>query len=78
MSEAEYVDKLGRAVRAKPRGERMVFFMPDEKANYGRVVVALDGAKKAGAETLGMMTEKADAPPELPAPGLPEAPAPTP
>jgi len=68
VSEAEYVEKLGRAVRAKPKGQRLVFFMPEEKANYGKLVAALDGAKKAGAETLGMMTEKLEAPLPSPAP----------
>ena len=58
VPDAEYVERLRRAVAAKARGEKLVFFVADERTNYGRLVVALDGAKQAGAETLGMMTEK--------------------
>ena len=75
----EYVEKLKRMVAAKPRGERLVFFMADDLTNYGKLVTALDGARQAGAETLGMMTEKIE--PALAPPGdvpaAPEAP-PTP
>ncbi len=58
LPDAEYVERLRRAVAAKPKGEKLVFFLAEEKTNYGRLVTALDGAKAAGAETLGMMTEK--------------------
>jgi biopolymer transport protein ExbD len=76
IPESEYVDKLKRVLAAKPRGERLVFFMADDKSNYGKVVTALDGARVAGAETLGMMTE---VPPHLQNPeggGQPGAPSP--
>jgi len=53
----EYVNKLKRILAARQPGDKVVFFMPDDKANYAKLVVALDGAKTAGAETLGMMTE---------------------
>jgi biopolymer transport protein TolR len=56
--QTEYVEKLRRMVAAKPRGERLVFFMAEDRTNYARLVTALDGARAAGAETLGMMTEK--------------------
>ena len=72
VSEADYVDKLKRVLAAKPKGEKLVFFMADERTNYGRLISALDGARVAGAETLGMMTEKADAP------ATPQAPEPAP
>ena len=65
----EYVDKLSRAVAAKAKGERLVFFTADDETNYGKLVGALDGARRAGAETLGMATEKIEAAP------APEAPA---
>jgi len=68
VSDAEYVERLKRVVAAKPKGERLVFFLADEKTNYGKLIAALDGAKQAGAETLGMMTEKLDAAPPSPAP----------
>ncbi|MBK7864138.1 MAG: biopolymer transporter ExbD [Archangiaceae bacterium] len=74
VAEAEYVERLTRAINAKAKGEKLVFFLADEKTNYGRLVVALDGAKQAGAETLGMMTEKMEAsatPPQAPAPAAP-------
>ena len=71
----DYVEKLKRMVAAKPRGERLVFFMADDRTNYGKLVAALDGARAAGAETLGMMTEKI-APAVAPAPALPPEPAP--
>jgi biopolymer transport protein ExbD/biopolymer transport protein TolR len=62
-----YVDEL-RPLLANRRGsERLVFFAPDDKANYGLLVAALDGAKQAGASVLGMVTEP------LPAPPRPEA-----
>ncbi len=66
----EYVDRLQRLLASKAAGDKVVFFTPDEKANYGKVVVALDGAKQAGAETLGMTTELTP-PPEAAPPGQP-------
>jgi biopolymer transport protein ExbD len=58
VAAADYVEKLKRMVNAKPRGERLVFFTADDDTNYGKLVTALDGARLAGAETLGMATEK--------------------
>ncbi|HLT29190.1 MAG TPA: biopolymer transporter ExbD [Myxococcaceae bacterium] len=69
----EYQARLKRMLAAKPRGEKLVFFMPSDQANYGTLVAALDGARAAGAETLGMVTEL----PETPA-AAPAAPAPAP
>ena len=69
----EYVERLSRAVAAKPKGERLVFFTADDETNYGKLVGALDGARHAGAEILGMATEKMEAPAAAPAP--PEPPA---
>ena len=74
ITAAEYVEKLKRVVAAKPRGERLVFFMADDRTNYGQLVAALDGARAAGAETLGMMTEKLEPPAAPEAPVAPEAP----
>jgi biopolymer transport protein ExbD len=81
ISDSEYENRLKRILAAKHKGDRLVFFMPDEKSNYAKVVLALDMARQAGAETLGMMTE------ELPpaqqgggtaTPGTEGAPSPTP
>jgi biopolymer transport protein ExbD len=38
-----------------------VFFTADDKTNYAKLVAALDGARQAGAETLGMATDKIEA-----------------
>lgn len=86
ISEADYVEKMKKVVAAKARGERLVFFMADDKASYAKLVFTLDGAKQAGAEILGMMTEKVGAeqlPGGEPAPGgetpaPPDTPAPPP
>ena len=53
----EYKKRLTRMLAAKKKDEKLVFFMPHEKTNYGKLVAALDGAKLSGAEILGMMTE---------------------
>jgi biopolymer transport protein ExbD len=57
IPDEEYVAKLKRILNAKHKGDRLVFFMPDVKTNYAKLITALDGARQAGAETLGMMTE---------------------
>jgi biopolymer transport protein ExbD/biopolymer transport protein TolR len=54
----EYVEKLKRVLAARARGDRLVFFTAADKTNYARLVSALDGARLAGAEILGMATEK--------------------
>ncbi|KFE67694.1 Biopolymer transport protein ExbD/TolR [Hyalangium minutum] len=78
----DYVNRLKRVLAAKPRDERVVFFMAEDKANYGALIVVMDGAKTAGAVVLGMATE--DLPQGAVVPGqegaapAPEAPAPTP
>jgi len=79
----EYVTRLKRILAAKPREERVVFFMAEDKANYGALIGVMDGAKTAGAVVLGMATE--DLPQGTVVPGqeggaapAPEAPAPTP
>ncbi len=56
-SQEEYVNRLKKMLAAKSRDERIVFFMASDKTNYGKLIVALDGAKAAGARILGMATE---------------------
>jgi biopolymer transport protein ExbD len=63
----EYVERLRRVVAAKAKGERLVFFTADDHTNYGKLVAALDGARQAGAEVLGMATEKIEGAPTGPA-----------
>ncbi len=69
-SQEEYVERLTKILNGKKKGDKLVFFTADDKTNYGKIVAALDGARQAGAETLGMATEKIEAP----APGDPNAP----
>ncbi len=53
----QYVDTLRKKLESRAPVDRVVFVVPDDGANYGTVVSALDGAKEAGAETLGMSTD---------------------
>jgi biopolymer transport protein ExbD len=53
----EYVEKLRAILEKRNASGKTVFVVADDKANYARLVAALDGARQAGAETLGMMTE---------------------
>lgn len=51
----------------------------EEGANYGQLVITIDGAKQAGAETIGMATQIPTAVPNAqpsptPPPGTPPAP----
>jgi biopolymer transport protein ExbD/biopolymer transport protein TolR len=57
----DYVAELQKALAGKSEGNRLVFFLADDKANYATLVSALDGAKQAGADTLGMMTDNSAA-----------------
>jgi biopolymer transport protein TolR len=55
VDEAAYVDRLREILDR--RLEKTVFVTAEDDANYGRFVRALDGAKQAGARTLGVATE---------------------
>ncbi len=68
VADGEYVQRLARAVAARAPGDRLVFFAADDKALYPRLVLALDGARQAGAEIMTMTTE-----PMAPAPAAPGA-----
>jgi biopolymer transport protein TolR len=57
VPEAEFVDRLRGQLAKKAANDKIVFIVADEKTAYARVVNALDGAKQAGADTLGMATE---------------------
>ncbi len=52
-----YVAKLRRVLAARGAGDRLVFFSAEDDALYQRLVVALDGARQAGAEIMTMTTE---------------------
>jgi biopolymer transport protein ExbD len=79
-SQEVYVERLTRMLAAKKKGDRLVFFTADDRTNYAKLVAALDGARQAGAETLGMATDKIEAAsavvPGEPAPPPEPAPAP--
>ncbi len=57
-----YVDMLKERLAA--RSDKVVFIVADDRANYARLVGVLDGAKAAGAVTLGMATDAPTATPE--------------
>jgi len=80
-SQEVYVEKLTKMLNSKKKGDKLVFFTADDKTNYAKLVGALDGARQAGAETLGMATDKieaAGAAPGTEGAPAPEAPAPAP
>jgi biopolymer transport protein ExbD len=68
VPDAGYVDRLKRVLAARSPGDRLVFFTAEDKALYPRLVLALDGARQAGAEIMTMTTE-----PMLPAGGAADA-----
>ena len=81
---ADYVTRLQKMLNNKKKEDRVVFFMADDKASYGKLVAALDGAKQAGAKVLGFATEIPEGavlpgtPGAAPAGDAAPAPAPTP
>jgi biopolymer transport protein TolR len=63
------VDDLGAKVAAKLEkkvGSKQVYMRADVRANYGKVMDAVDGVRAAGVSELGLLTEKSDE--ETPAP----------
>ncbi len=58
VEDTDYVERLKEALAGRSAGQRRVIFKADDRAPYGRLVVALDGAKAAGAEVLGVVTEE--------------------
>jgi biopolymer transport protein ExbD len=56
IADGAYEGRLARALAARRPGERLVFFAADDAAPYARLVYALDGARRAGAETLAVAT----------------------
>jgi biopolymer transport protein TolR len=53
----KYVDRLRVILAPRASADKVVFVVAEDKLNYGKLVAALDGAKQAGAEALGMMTQ---------------------
>jgi biopolymer transport protein ExbD len=54
---APYVDALRTRLQGRSPGQRVVFVDPDGDASYKRMVEAFEGARSAGARTLGMTSE---------------------
>src|SRR5262249_22626844 len=57
VADKDYVERLRGELAKRGPKDKVVFVLADDKSSYLRVVNALDGAKQAGAETLGMATE---------------------
>jgi len=87
LDDQAYQTRIKRALAAKSYDEKLVFFLPDDKAPYPRVVQVLDWSRAAGARILGVVTEPVagvlpggetapGTPPAPGAPGAPPAPAP--
>ncbi|WP_375756118.1 ExbD/TolR family protein [Corallococcus exercitus] len=57
VSEADYVPRLRAFLEARPQGQRGLFFQPDARAPYARLIRALDDAKAAGAEALALSVQ---------------------
>jgi biopolymer transport protein TolR len=56
-----YVERLRRVLAARAPGERNVFVTADDEALHARLVLALDGARRAGAEIMTMTAERTPA-----------------
>jgi biopolymer transport protein TolR len=57
----DYVARLEGVLKKEPNPrKRIVFVLAEDGANYGILVHLFDGAKQAGADTLGLMTDDLD------------------
>ncbi|HVP59323.1 MAG TPA: biopolymer transporter ExbD [Myxococcaceae bacterium] len=76
LDDEAYKTRIKRALAAKSYEEKLVFFLPDDKAPYPRVVQVLDWTRAAGAYILGVVTEPVAGvlPGGAPAPGTPAEP----
>jgi biopolymer transport protein ExbD len=52
-----YVARLEQQLGARAADDRVVIVVPEDEAGYGLLVRAFDGARQAGAQTLGMNTD---------------------
>lgn len=58
IDEAEYVLRLTEEVKKLPNPrDRVIFFRAEDGASYRKLVHLLDGARQAGADTVGLMTD---------------------
>ena len=58
--DAVSADDLGPKISAKleNKTDKRVYFRGDQRANYGKVMAAVDGIRAAGVSQLGMLAEK--------------------
>ncbi len=56
LDDEAYKTRIARTLAAKAYDEKLVFFLPDDKARYPRVVQVLDWSRNAGAHLLGVVT----------------------
>jgi biopolymer transport protein ExbD/biopolymer transport protein TolR len=58
------VDDLGPKIASKLENKtnKQVFMRADSRANYGKVMDAVDGIRSAGVSQLGLLTEKRETP----------------
>jgi len=56
------IDDMGSKISAllENRTDKEVYMRADERANYGKVMDAIDGIRSAGVSQLGLLTEKRD------------------
>ena len=56
------LDDMGSKISAKleNKTDKEVFFRGDVRANYGKVMDAIDGVRSAGVSQIGLLTEKRD------------------
>jgi biopolymer transport protein ExbD len=64
----DYVPALKKRLDPRPANDRIVFVTAEDDAGYKKLVEALEGARRAGAETLGISDEP---PPTEAAPAMP-------
>jgi biopolymer transport protein ExbD len=57
-SAESYVAALHKRLQPRAPVDRVVFVTPEDDAPYKKLVEALDGARSAGAETLGMTPDR--------------------
>lgn len=73
VDDAAYVARLKDRLGRRPVNDRVVFLTPEDEAPYRKLVQALEGARSAGASSLGMVAE-----PVAPTAGSPSNPVSTP
>src|SRR5580692_966848 len=54
---AEFIDRLRSMISRKAPNDRIVFVQAEDATPYGTLMGVIDGAKQAGADTIGMATQ---------------------